>query len=114
MTHFADPDDVEQAANGWTNAVVQCRTYSHSWHPMSVTHQPGFYTITQRCSRRCGCTRVCTMDERGYMQGTWQIRYPQGYLMDKGAGRVDFNGRARLRLVSLRSFAVVEVPPDGS
>lgn len=108
MTNFADPDDVAAAAAGWSDAVVQCRIYGHSWRPLTVRHSLGTYTIVQRCSRRCGCQRETTMNERGYLHGGWKLSYADGYLMEKGTGRVDGDGRARLRIVSLRSMTVIE------
>lgn len=109
MTNFADPDDVASAAENWSDAAVQCRVYGHSWRPLTVTHALGAYTIRQRCSRRCGCERTATMNESGYFFGSWRMTYPDdGYLMARGTGRVDGDGRARLRLTSLRSMNVIE------
>lgn len=106
---WASPDDVEEAAAGWSDAVLHCRSYSHSWRPATVTLHLGSYTIRQRCSRRCGCERECVMDSGGHLVKRWQIVYPENYLLNH-LGRVDQEGRARLRLASLRHLPILE--PD--
>jgi hypothetical protein len=108
MADTADPDAVEQAAQNWSDAMVQCRIFGHNWRALTVTHAMGSYTIRQRCSRRCGCERESVMNERGYLHGGWKLTYAEGYLLERGTGRVDGDGRARLRIVALRSMNVVE------
>lgn len=108
MTQWADPDDVEAEATGWSDAVVQCRAYGHSWRPATVTSHMGTYTIRQRCSRRCGTERECAMDSQGRYAKRWQLTYREGYLMQH-LGRVDQEGRARIRLASIRNLPVLEV-----
>jgi hypothetical protein len=111
MTQWASPEDVEAEAAGWTDAVVTCRAYGHSWRPATVTSHNGAYTIRQRCNRRCGTERECAMDSRGHYMKRWQIKYREGYLMEH-LGRVDQEGRARIRLASIRNLPVFEVGDD--
>lgn len=114
MTNWADPNAVESAATEWTNAQVMCRANGHAWRPQTVTHYPGVYVIRQRCSRNCGCYRECEMNDQGYLTSRWKMIYPQRgrYLLvdehGKSIGRVDAEGRARIRLASLRNVTIVE------
>lgn len=106
MTEWAEPAAIQAAADGWTDGQVQCRVYGHSWRSLNATHSPGVYTIYQRCSR-CGNERHQDINERGYPVSPWRTRYTDGYLLRK-VGRVSHDGRAILRLSSLRSIQVTE------
>jgi len=114
MTNWADARVVEAAAAEWTNAQVACRANGHAWRPQTVTHYPGVYVIRQRCSRNCGCYREAEMNEQGYLTAKWKMIYPKttNYLLvdenGKSIGRVDQEGRARIRLASIRNVTIVE------
>ena len=105
MTEFADPDDVEDATHHWSKAMLACRAYGHAWMPSTVSLHLGAYVIRQRCSRRCGTEREGTMTAGGYMQG-WRMTYRDGYLLTH-RGRVDAEGRARIRLATLRGVTIL-------
>lgn len=107
MVHWADPGDVADEAAGWTQAVLNCRSYGHAWMPSTVIRSGSGFTIRQRCSRRCGSERETVMDSRGYTHG-WRMTYREGYLM-KHLGRVDQEGRAIIRLASIRNMTILEV-----
>lgn len=106
MSAWATPEDIQHAADEWTDGQVQCRIYSHSWRPLTVIHHPGAYTLYQRCTR-CSSERYQDINERGYPLSSWHIRYSDGYLL-RNVGRVGQDGRAVLRLASLRSIEVRE------
>ena len=110
MTTWATPADVEHAANQWTEGQTNCRVYGHNWRPLQVSHRIGVYTIYQRCSR-CHSERHQEVDERGYPLAGWQINYVEGYLLRK-LGRVGTDGRAVLRLATIRNLYVVEEPVE--
>ena len=113
MADWADPSAVARAAERWSNEQIRCRVSSHSWDPRSVVLNvtTNTYTMVEQC-RRCRNQRVCEMDSRGYTT-KWRTQYQEGYLL-KGMGRVGVDGRAVLRLVSLRSLRVNEVRDDGA
>lgn len=102
---MAEREAVEKAATDWTDKVVSCRTYGHQWRPLTVIHDRDGYVIMQRCSS-CGNRRECQMDANGFTNG-WTYGYQDGYLT-KGLGRIGDNGRAALRLASLRFLKVTE------
>lgn len=110
MTDWASPADVERAAEQWSDNQVACRTYGHTWRPRTVTHRPGVYTVSQRCSR-CATARAQQINESGYPLGGWRMAYQDGYLLTN-VGRVGVHGRAILRIVNLRSATIMEEPDD--
>lgn len=115
---WAGADAVADAAEGWTDAQIACRTNGHAWRDAAVTHRPGVYTVRQRCSRNCGCWREADMNEHGYLVSHWRPTYPKArngdttrspYLMPAGSGRVGQDGHAVLRLQRIRALTVIEV-----
>lgn len=107
MTTWASRDAVESALTDWSDAQIACRAYQHNWRPLNVVHRPGFYTVSQRCSR-CRNERTQDITEQGYVATPWRMVYREGYLL-KNAGRVGIDGRAALRLATLRNLTVNEV-----
>jgi len=85
--------------------MIACRAYGHSWQPSTVTLHDGSYVIRQRCGRRCGTEREGTMTMGGYLHG-WRMTYREGYLLSH-LGRVDQEGRARIRLATLRGVPIL-------
>lgn len=110
MADWATPGDVSNAAADWSEGQVNCRVYGHTWRPMTVTHRPGIYTIYQRCGR-CRCDRWQEVNESGYPVSGWHITYIDNYLL-KNLGRVGADGKAVLRLRSIRGLSVLEVQDD--
>ena len=108
MTTWATPQDVERAAENWTNEQKQCRVYGHAWRPLTVRHRPGVYTEMQRCER-CRNERGQQINDRGYPIEGWRMHYYDGYLL-KQLGRVGSEGRAVLRLDVLMGLHIEEEP----
>jgi len=52
------------------------------------------------------------MNESGYLLSGWHIDYTNTNYLLQGMGRVGVDGRAVLRIVNLRSAAIVEEPDD--
>jgi len=113
MTDWATRDAVQNASEDWTDEQITCRIYSHAWRNHTVTHHTGSdtFTIAQRCTR-CRNQRYQSIDSRGYPLGPWNTNYQHGYLMPPGAGRVGVDGRAALRLASLRNVTIREVTDE--
>jgi hypothetical protein len=109
MTDWATPQAVEDAATQWNEGQIRCRAYgSHAWQALTVYHRPGVWTEVQRCDR-CRNERQQEVDERGYPLGSWRPAYIPGYLL-RGVGRLGTDGRAVLRLTTLRAAHVIEEP----
>lgn len=109
-TTWASADAIEKAAVDWTDAQVTCRVYQHAWRPLTVRHRPGVFTVFQRCGR-CHNQRVQEINEQGYPVSAWRMTYQDGYLL-KDVGRLGRDGRAVLRLVTLRASYIEEEPTD--
>lgn len=107
---WADAAQVEDAAESWSESQLHCRTYNHTWRPLSVTHRPGVYTVTQRCSR-CRNVRKQDIDDYGYPLTAWRHEYREGYLLED-VGRIGMDGRAVLRLAVLKTLTVIEVEDE--
>lgn len=115
MTKWAEPEVVAAAIEEWSDGQIACRTNGHhawpTWKGTLVSHRPGFYTLRQRCTRRCGAAREGDMNEQGYMVSKWRPWYPKDskYVLPPGSGRLGQDGRAMIRLAGLRSAQVIEV-----
>lgn len=109
MTHWADPSEVANVADEWSDKTVHCRIYGHGWEPLTVTRILHGFEVLQRC-RRCKNRRAQQMDERG-LAGPWRYIYTEGYLT-KGLGRIGTDGRAVLRLAAIRNLTVQELPAE--
>jgi hypothetical protein len=98
---IADPADVEEFATTIKMAWVECRSDGHSMIPHDVTmNEQGSYVRTRRC-RRCGYKRHYVIDQGGFLVST-SSEYPDGYLMPKGTGRLDSEGRAIFRQATVQ------------
>lgn len=108
MTDYADRGVVEDAIEGWTDGQIVCRANNqHAWKPFTVQRGVGYLLITQRCTR-CLNRRTAEMDNDGYMLTRWSIDYRTGYLLE-GLGRVGPDGRAALRLATLRGLTITDM-----
>lgn len=108
-TRWADVNDVKDAVDNWSDEIVQCRIYGHLWEPHNVVKRRMGYTVTQRCDS-CGNRRWQDMDLRGYAQD-WHYQYVEDYRVEN-LGRIEFNGRAVLRLATLRNMTIEEVDDE--
>lgn len=119
---YADPSDIEKAAQDWTDGQRQCRLYnSHPWDDgmtFLVRQARGQLTIRQHCPRQCSAYRDAVMSEAtGLLTKHWQVKYPRpqedvpSYLLPSGTGRIDQYGRAKIRLMQYSNLKVLE-PED--
>jgi hypothetical protein len=53
-----------------------------------------------------------TLSSRGYVLVRWRMVYGDGYLLPKGTGAVDDDGRAVLRLADLGSLTITREVDD--
>lgn len=108
---WASLDAVKDAAASWSDIIINCRSYGHNWVAQTVVRHRTWYEISQRCARGCGCERLSTINLSGYQISGWRMAYPPDYLLHQ-KGRVGQDGRAMLRLESLRSWAQIEVDDE--
>lgn len=108
---YASRSAVEDAAYDWNDGQIVCRANNlHAWKPFTARRGRGYILLTQRCTR-CFNRRTAEMDEQGYLITRWKIEYREGYLL-KGLGRVGPDGRAALRLATLRGLTITDMEED--
>jgi hypothetical protein len=95
--HFADLGTVETAIASWSQEQILCRSNNnHWWERQTVWHdvRQGYIYEMQGCAQGCGCTRYRYLSEYLRPLSKWTGGYPNGYLLPKGSGRMDEDGRA--------------------
>jgi hypothetical protein len=98
---YASPEDALEAAENWTDKMLECRTYGHQWRPQAATYTKDRKAIaTSQICRSCDAERHATLDARtGWVIAT-HIDYPDGYLL-KGVGRITGDAKGALRLTTV-------------
>lgn len=100
--HTADVGDVQEFASTIKSAWVECRSDGHNMGKHNVTmDENGTFIRTRRC-RRCGYKRHYVIDPSGHILDA-KPEYPDGYLMPRGTGRLDTEGRAVFRQATLEA-----------
>lgn len=98
----ADVGDVEAFASTIKSAWVDCRSDGHDMRKFNVElTEHNTFLRTRKC-RRCGALRHQVITRSGHILNT-TIEYPEGYLMPKGTGRLDADGRAVFRGATVES-----------
>jgi hypothetical protein len=106
---FAEPGDIEHAAEQWSESVLECRDTGHHWERARASHirRLHYYTVIHICSR-CGMFRTREMSESGHVYAN-SYTYPDGYLL-KGLGRIAGEAKDAIRALALtRATDVTEV-----
>lgn len=100
---YADPDDVEEFAEGLKDSWLHCREMNHNWRPHDVgSHPEGGWERTLRCVR-CKTRRIQHLDTRGMVVSS-RYEYPKGY-QTEGLGRIVGEARGILRIESIKRLA---------
>jgi hypothetical protein len=95
---YATRRQVADAAKEWTDQACECRKLNnHDWGPSAVQVHSRSLDITERCRRGCGCTRSYVMTRSGHVTVPPVTKYPDGYLMPPGMGRVTGDARDAVR-----------------
>lgn len=87
---------VEEFASTIKSAWVECRSDGHDMRKFNVQLTEHNTFIRTRKCRRCGYLRHQVIDRSGHILNTTP-EYPEGYLMPRGTGRLDSEGRAVFR-----------------
>lgn len=107
---MADPEEVAEKAQDWSDEILECRTYGHQWSPLKAQHvrQWRYFYIVQLCAR-CTTTRHMELSESGGEVFDSWYEYPDGYLT-KGLGRIAGDARGQLRLATvMRTFKIEDL-----
>lgn len=99
----AEVGDVEEFVSTIKQAWVDCRSDGHSMAKHDVQmDENGTFIRTRRC-RSCGYKRHYVISGDGHILTT-KAEYPNpDYLMPKGTGRLDSDGRAVFRQAALEA-----------
>lgn len=101
-SQFAEVGDVQEFATTIKSAWVDCRSDGHDMRPFKVElTEAGNFLRTRKC-RRCNTKRHQVIDRSGLILNT-TVEYTEGYLMPKGTGRLDSEGRGVFRLAALEA-----------
>jgi hypothetical protein len=96
LSQVADIGDVQEFAARIKPSWVVCRSDGHNMRPFNVTmDENGNFLRTKRCTN-CGYKRHYVISQGGHIAGA-KAEYPEDYLMPKGTGRLDSEGRAVFR-----------------
>lgn len=98
---IAELGAVEEFASSIKQAFVECRSDGHNMGPHDIKmDENGTYLRTRRC-RRCGYKRNYVISNGHILNATTQ--YPEDYLLPKGTGRLDSDGRAVFRAAAIEA-----------
>jgi hypothetical protein len=108
-----DPDLTLEAVSSWTAGQRRCRGRKrHNWGPGMVYEHRSYYEVVEQCSH---CRNRRTADfvktARGLRkEGKWKPDYRNGYLLPKGARRIDDDLQEELVAADILSRKTIEVP----
>lgn len=98
---LADVSDVQAHVSAIPRKWLQCRREHHSLRKLDAgRYADGDYWRVREC-RRCYTLRYDDIDEEGYVIQT-SYRYPKGYQMEPGTGRMGADSHAYMRLLELQ------------
>lgn len=110
-----DPHLTQEAVASWGAGQRKCRARRrHNWGPYTVYEHRNYYDVVEVCSH-CRNRRSADfiVTARGIRQATkWQADYRDGYLLPKGAARLDEDFRDELVASDILSRKMVEVTDD--
>ena len=110
-----DPSLTRETMAHWRAGQRTCRARKrHNWGPFTVWEHRDFYEVVEQCSH-CRNRRVAEFikTEHGLRKATgWKADYRDGYLLPKGAMRIDDDLHDELTASDILSRKVVEVVDD--
>lgn len=110
-----DPTLTLEAMAGWTEGQKRCRARTrHNWLPFNVYAHATYYDVVERCSH-CLNRRSADFVEtaRGMRQvDKWKPDYRDGYLLPKGAQRIDDDLKDELVASDILSRKQTKVEDD--
>lgn len=102
-TTWADPADVADKAREMPDGALLCRDLGHAKIRRGAVWVPSLncFEQTLACSHQCGTEWVRLVNQQGEVISS-HIHYADGYLMEPGTGRMDAEGRNRIRVEVMR------------
>lgn len=95
---FAPVDAVKEYIDTAPGQVLACRDQKHAWKLKDIEgdRETGFIRY-YRCA--CKATLIQTIDANGYVVSR-RTKYPKGYQMPSGTGRLSREGQGLIRIAS--------------
>lgn len=102
---FAALGDVEEYIANAKVAWVQCRTKGHNMadHDVKEDDNDNVFVVVYRCTRCYTKRDEVVNSETGEVLSSKYYNHPEDYLLPKGTGRLDKNGRGLIRVAHLRN-----------
>lgn len=105
----------EEAMAGWKQGQRTCRARKrHNWGPYSVFEHTTYLEVVEQCGH-CRNRRVADFvrTARGVRKQTkWKPDYRDGYLLPKGAARIDEDLHDELMAGDILSRKIVQVKDE--
>lgn len=99
-----------EAMSGWREGQRRCRARKrHNWGPYTVWEYRNHYEVVEQCSH-CRNRRVADFAKTGRKLTDWKPDYRDGYLLPRGAARIDEDLQDELILTDILSRRIVEAP----
>lgn len=101
----ADRGDVQEYLSGAKVAWVQCRTKGHNMadHDVKENMEDNAFVVIYRCTRCYTKRDEVVHSVTGEVLSSKYYNHPDGYLLPKGTGRLDAEGRGLIRVTHLRN-----------
>lgn len=97
---------------GWREGQRRCRARGrHNWRGLVVYEHRNHYEVTEQCPD-CRNRRTADFSRSGHRLTGWRAEYRDGYLLPKGAARLDEGLHDELWLGEILSRRVVEAIDD--
>lgn len=110
-----DRDLTLETMSQWNQGQKRCRARGrHNWSPLTVWEHRTFYEVMEQCSH-CKNRRVADFVKTTYgirRETPWKPVYRDGYLLPKGAMRVDDDLHDELTASDILSRKIVEVADE--
>lgn len=110
-----DPSLTREAMAGWKEGQKRCRArVRHNWGPYTVYEHSTYFDVVEQCSH-CRNRRSADFIKTTHglrKMGKWKSDYRDGYLLPKGAMRIDEDLRDELVAVDILSRRIIEVPDE--
>lgn len=103
----------QETIASWSTGQRRCRGRKrHNWNPGMVYEHATFFEVTEQCSH-CRNRRKAHYVRTTFglrKEGKWQPDYRDGYLLPKGAQRIDDDLQDELVAADILSRRIIEVP----
>ena len=110
-----DPSLTRETMSAWKEGQRRCRARKrHNWGPYTVYEHRSYYEVVEQCSH-CRNRRSAEFVKTTYgirKATQWRQDYRDGYLLPRGAMRIDEDLHDELTATDILSRKMVEVLDD--